>query len=108
MFLLPRLPGMETPEQRRRRRLFWAGIVLVLLLCYPAYLFAVRWRADQLAASSEEMLRNHQAELALATARSALGLRPNSIRAIRTVATVLAQGRRPEALAFWKEIVSRP
>ena len=108
MFLLPSLPGMETPEQRRRKRLVWAGIVLVLALCYPAYLLVVRWRADQLAASSEEMLRNHQSELALATARSALGLRPNSIRAMRTVATVLAQGRRPEALPFWKVIAARP
>jgi tetratricopeptide (TPR) repeat protein len=109
MFLLPRLPGMkETPERRRRKRLVWVALLLILLAAYPAYLGAVRWRAGQLAAEAEQMLQNHQDEMALATARSALGLRPGSIRALRTAAVVLAEQRRPEALPLWREVVARP
>ena len=99
---------METPEQTRRRRIFWAAAVVVLALCYPLYLYAIRWRADQLAREAAGMLEKHQEQMALATAYSALGLRPHLFPALRTVAVVLSEQRRTEALPIWREILASP
>ncbi len=99
---------METAEQKRRKRLIWAVIIVVLLLCYPAYHYTVEWRGEGLAKEAADLLKQGQSQTALSKAQSALGLRPRSMRALRVAATVLSEEHRPEALGYWRAIVGRP
>jgi tetratricopeptide (TPR) repeat protein len=107
MFLLPTLPGMETPEQRRRKRLFWAALVLLAGLGVAAYFYGIRWRAAWLVAEAERLNGQRQPQLALARAESALGLTPDSIRARRAAAMALSQGRHPAAAFYWQQVVAQ-